>query len=1134
MGNVPKNIEKNCSQIGFKALIVTQFLGAFNDNLYKLVVSLIVVNALVAESANSNLLVLITVLFSAPYILFSHHAGFLADKFSKTRVAISTKFMEVVVMSFGCYFFMVENINGLLVVLFFMGLQSTLFSPAKYGMMPEILSKDNLSRGNGYLECWTFVAIIAGTSASGVIKELAAENLLIPGIAVVSVAILGFISSLFIEKVPASGTSRKFEINPFKVLAALAEIKQNRSLFLVVLGITFFWSIGALFQLNILLYAKTLAGLSDSHTSVLIAGMAIGIGIGALIAGAVSAGKVELGLVPIGGIGLSVAAILLNYTYHSFVLTIVVLFFLGVSAGVFSVPLNAYLQDKSPAESRGRFIAASNVLCFIGMLGSAILLKVMIDWIGFNAGQVFLVTGILTILATIIICRMLPEVMVRCLNWIFTHTVYRVKVFGKENIPETGGALIVCNHITYVDASILLASIERLIRFLIYEPIYRSKIVKPFADAAKAIPIAAEASPKATLKSLIAARNALKNGEVVGIFAEGGLTRIGNLLPFNKGLEFIMNGVDAPIIPAYLDQMWGSIFSFKKGKFFWKFPRRLPYPASIHYGKPMPANSKTYQVRESVQELSSAAFADRGYDKQELRILFIKSAKKNIFKNAISDSSGKSLSYFSLLSLSLSLKNIFSRDLADEDMVGVFLPPSVGAALANIALLFAGKIPVNLNYTAGDESLQSAISKCSIKTVVSSKKFLSEYPLPAGVKVNNIEDLIEGIAHRAKLFYAGCSLFLPVFLLQTLLKKTNHENGLATVIFSSGSTSEPKGVMLSNQNIISNINGMNDVFQINKTDCMMGVLPFFHSFGFTATLWLPLISGIRSCFHYNPLDGQTIGKLVSKHRASLLITTPTFLSSYTRKCSKEQFKSLRLVGVGAEKLKDRIAQAFMEKFGISPMEGYGCTELSPVVSMNIPNVMTVDGEQVGSKAGTVGHPLPGISVKVVSPHDFQKLNPGQSGVILVKGPNVMLGYLGEEEKTKEVIKDGWYLTGDIGQVDEDGFITITDRISRFSKIAGEMVPHLKIEEEIHEILGVHERICVVTAIGDDSRGERLVVLLTVDFDHDQIIKSLSAKGFPNLWIPKRDSLFRIDKFPLLGSGKLDLVAVKELAFKCCL
>jgi acyl-[acyl-carrier-protein]-phospholipid O-acyltransferase/long-chain-fatty-acid--[acyl-carrier-protein] ligase len=448
--------------------------------------------------------------------------------------------------------------------------------------------------------------------------------------------------------------------------------------------------------------------------------------------------------------------------------------------------------------------------------------------------------------------------------------------------------------------------------------------------------------------------------------------------------------------------------------------------------------------------------------------------------------------------------------------------------------LFAGKIPVNLNYTAGDESLQSAISKCSIKTVVSSKKFLSEYPLPAGVKVNNIEDLIEGIAHRAKLFYAGCSLFLPVFLLQTLLKKTNHENGLATVIFSSGSTSEPKGVMLSNQNIISNINGMNDVFQINKTDCMMGVLPFFHSFGFTATLWLPLISGIRSCFHYNPLDGQTIGKLVSKHRASLLITTPTFLSSYTRKCSKEQFKSLRLVGVGAEKLKDRIAQAFMEKFGISPMEGYGCTELSPVVSMNIPNVMTVDGEQVGSKAGTVGHPLPGISVKVVSPHDFQKLNPGQSGVILVKGPNVMLGYLGEEEKTKEVIKDGWYLTGDIGQVDEDGFITITDRISRFSKIAGEMVPHLKIEEEIHEILGVHERICVVTAIGDDSRGERLVVLLTVDFDHDQIIKSLSAKGFPNLWIPKRDSLFRIDKFPLLGSGKLDLVAVKELAFKCCL
>jgi len=352
-------------------------------------------------------------------------------------------------------------------------------------------------------------------------------------------------------------------------------------------------------------------------------------------------------------------------------------------------------------------------------------------------------------------------------------------------------------------------------------------------------------------------------------------------------------------------------------------------------------------------------------------------------------------------------------------------------------------------------------------------------------------------------------------------------DSLATIIFSSGSTGVPKGVMLSHYNLIANIEAIAQLYWINAEDRVAGVLPFFHSFGFTVTIWFPLISGCGVVYHPNPTDARAIGELVSKYHATLLLSTPTFCSTYTRKCTKEEFASLRNVLVGAEKLRQPVADAFREKFGLELYEGYGCTEMSPVVAVNAPNFDDGRQQQTGNKPGTVGHPVPGVAAKVVDPATFEPLGGNQEGLLLVKGSNRMLGYLNQPERTAEVFREGWYITGDIAVIDDEGFIRITDRLSRFSKIGGEMVPHVKIEDAVTTLLG--DAPCAVTALPDEQRGERLVVLYAADVPPAEVWTRLSETDLPRLWLPKRDSFYRVESLPTLGTGKRDLRAVKAMA-----
>jgi acyl-[acyl-carrier-protein]-phospholipid O-acyltransferase/long-chain-fatty-acid--[acyl-carrier-protein] ligase len=353
------------------------------------------------------------------------------------------------------------------------------------------------------------------------------------------------------------------------------------------------------------------------------------------------------------------------------------------------------------------------------------------------------------------------------------------------------------------------------------------------------------------------------------------------------------------------------------------------------------------------------------------------------------------------------------------------------------------------------------------------------------------------------------------------------------VIFSSGSTGEPKGVMLTHYNILSNFEQFGHILNLTHHDRILGILPFFHSFGFTVTLCLPAEVGAGVVFHPNPLDARAIGTLVRENAVTILLATPTFLQIYLRGVPSGDFGSLQIVIVGAEKLSERLADAFEQNFGIRPLEGYGTTECAPAIAVNIMDFRAAGFHQIGGKRGKIGRVLPGMMARLADPEnpwDGKNVPAGEPGMLLVRGPNVMRGYLGLTEKTADVLRHGWYCTGDVATLDEDGFLQITGRLSRFSKIGGEMVPHLKIEEKLQELAGVAETVFVVAGIPDEKKGERLVVLHRLaENDLQTCLEKFAACDLPNLWKPKADAFFRVEQFPLLGTGKLDLRKVKETA-----
>ena len=1106
---------------GFQSFLWTQFLGALNDNLYKIIVSLRAVYVASQTGHGGEYLSIALGVFAIPSLLFSGYSGYLADRFSKRSVLVAVKVFEIAVMALGVAVFFSTDVRLMLIVLFLMALHSALFSPAKYGIVPELTGDKDLTRANGLLEMTTFVAIIIGTAAGGLMFKAWKEVPWNMGYVMVAIAVAGFATSLWITRVPPSGAQHKFQWNPFgEVITGTRHLLKDRPLWLTVIGISYFWFLGALVQTDLLVFGSDVLKVDETHIAMMVGCLAVGIGIGSMLAGRLSGDKVEIGLVPLGSGLMTISSAALYMSKGSYAMSVLSLAVLGIASGLFIVPLNAYLQQRSGTGETGRAIATNNFFNTLGLLLASGTLYGLHDKLHLSPATIILLSGAVTIAVTVYIVMLAPEFLVRFLLWFATHTIFKIRIVGTENVPRRGPALLVANHMSHVDGMLIGACLQRFVRFMVWKPYYDLKAFHWFFKLSKAIPVGTS-GPRDMVRSIQDARAELKAGHVVCIFAEGAISRTGNLLPFKRGLEKIVDGLDVPVVPVHLDRLWGSIFSFEGGRFFWKWPKRIPYPVTVSFGNPMPAEeAHAHSVRQAIAELGSDAVTHRKSKRDLLHVRFVRTARKNWSGFAMADTTGKELTYGKALIGAVLMREWAKTrkrdvDTNGEDMIGVLLPSSVGGCLANLGITMAGMVPVNLNFTAGKAAMESAIAQCGITTILTSRVFLAKAKLEAMPGMVFVEDVLKS-GNKVRAFLTA--RFAPKFLLRA--GKT--PDSLATVIFSSGSTGNPKGVMLSHYNILSNIEAVRQVFWLGGHDRIVGVLPFFHSFGFTVTIWLPMVTGCGAAYHPNPTDAKAIGELIAKYKGTFLLSTPTFCSGYSRKCTKEQFATLRFVLVGAEKLRESIAKQFEEAFGVELLEGYGCTEMSPVIAVNVPNFEAGRDTQVGNKFGTVGHPLPGVAARIVDPETLDAKGPNQEGLLLVKGANRMMGYVGGARDADE-----WYRTGDIAVLDDEGFLRITDRLSRFSNIGGEMVPHLKIEDAIHKACG--DDPCVVVGIPDEKKGERLVALITGPMTPEELWKSLAETELPKLWIPKRENIYRVDALPTLGTGKLDLRGVKARA-----
>lgn len=704
--------------------------------------------------------------------------------------------------------------------------------------------------------------------------------------------------------------------------------------------------------------------------------------------------------------------------------------------------------------------------------------------------------------------------------------IYRVSIFGPEHLPN-GGFLLLPNHISWVDAILLSLACPRPIRFIIDEGVYRNPVLNPFLRAVSCIPITARKA-KEGMREAIAR---IQAGEIVCLFPEGELTRTGSLLRLRRGYEIIAREAEAPVVPVWLDQLWGSIFSFQGGRFFTKLPKAIPYRVTVAFGEPLSAEEADIaEVREQLLKLGEFCYSQRPVFRGHIGRAALRGLKRHRFRTGLVDGmDGSKLLRGKVLGVALTLARHLQKTYPDQQRIGVVLPPGKGGLVANLAVILAGKIPVNLNFTSLREAVESAIEQAGLRTTITAHamaKRLEDFPWTP--EVIHLDEALPPMKKKILLWWIAAVVVPRGLLAQILKLPSTGDHAEAILLFTSGSSGKPKGVVLSHRNILSNVAQFAVALDARKDDLLLASLPFFHSFGCTVTLFYPLFESVRALTYPNPLEAKKIAELVDRYRVTVMLATPTFLRAYLRKAEPEQLRSLRLLVTGAEKLPIDLGKAIEARFGKHVYEGYGLTETSPVVSVNLPEA---PGQtQSSNRPGSTGKMLTGIAAEIRDPETGERRSLHETGMLWLRGPNIFEGYLNAPEQNADVLQNGWFKTGDIGRFDEDGFLYIEGRLSRFSKIGGEMVPHETIEQKILRALNIDEqgeRIIAIMGVPDATKGEALVLLSTIEIDQPSLRSALAASGVPNLWIPR--TISRIDAIPVLASGKLDLVGCKKMA-----
>ena len=1120
----------------FLPLFITQSLGAFNDNVFKNAIVFLVTFSM-AQSTGFDAPLLVAAaagIFIFPFFLFSANAGQLADKYDKAWLIRILKLTEIIIMVIAAAGFLLGNVWFLLAVLFLMGTQSTYFGPIKYGILPEQLKTGELIAGNAWVQTGTFIAILLGTVAGELILTDAGIYL-VSGVIIV-VALAGWVTARFIPSTGPAAPGLQVNYNVFtSTWDMLRYAAGQRDIFLTILAISWFWLVGAAFLAEIAPFAKDVLGGSERLATLFLVTFSVGMAIGSLLCNSMLKGQVHATFVPLGALVMSVFIIDLYFASRNGLpggAATVSLFLdqftgwrilldiglIAVAGGVYIVPLDAILQHRSDDTHRARNIAANNIMnslfMVVAAVGTALLLA-----LGLSIPQLFLVIGLLNLGVAIYITRLLPGALAKAIVAWLLQMLYRVEVNGLDNLDKAGErVLVVANHQSYLDAALIAAFAPQTMTFAIDTYVAKNRFIQFFLSLARTIPVD-PTSPLST-RTLI---KAVQNGEMLVIFPEGRITVTGALMKVFEGPGMVADKAQAQIVPVRLDGAQYSPFSRLAGKvrirWFPKIrvtfmePRKLVIPPEL----------RSRARRAQAGRMLSALMTDMMFSSSDYRrTLFdslldardITGSKHKVLEDVQRDPIG----FRQLITRSFALGSVMARETEAAERVGVLLPNVIATVVAFFGLHVYGRVPTMLNFSTGVRNVVSGCGSATLKIVYTSHKFVEQGKLQemiaaieaAGVTVRYLEDIGAAIGPRTKL-WALLASFMPRTAYRISCKRRDPETA-AVVLFTSGTEGSPKGVVLSHVNLQANRYQVASMIDFGPQDIVFNVLPLFHSFGLTCGTLLPLLSGIKVFLYPSPLHYRIIPELIYDTNATLMFGTDTFLAGYARFANPYDFYSIRYVFTGAEKLKDETRKIYSERFGVRVFEGYGATETAPVLAMNSP---------MHNKRGSVGQLSPGIQYRL---EDVPGITEG--GKLVVRGSNVMTGYLRTDKPGQvQPPEDGWYDTGDIVTVDEQGYVTIQGRAKRFAKIAGEMVSLAMVEGEAARLWPDYQH--AVIARPDPKKGEQLV-LVTSNPDADRAALDAHARehGIAAISVPAR--VLVVKNVPVLGTGKTDFRGVQAL------
>lgn len=1122
----------------FAPMFCVQFLGAFTDNVFKSALLILITYKFATElGMQASILNMAAAgLFILPFFLFSAFGGLLADKYEKNRLIRYIKAFEMLVLLTAAYAFMKDDVVLLFMCLMLTGLQSALFGPSKYGILPELLKDKELLSGNALIEAGTFLSILLGTIVGGllILGNEGSKNI---AIVLLVCAGLGWSISFLIPKLVSANPSIHLSANVFKQTYDIYKLGTDRwDIKRLIFGISWFWFLGYVMQSQINpLIADVYHGNEDVAVFALVM-FTIGIGIGSLLCSRILKGDISARYVPLAAILMSIFSLDLylaseqisqhsrpnaHYTLNEFIKhpqhwrAFIDMLVLAISAGFYIVPLYTLLQKRVENKRRSRTVAANNISNALFMVMASILVILVLKQ-GFTIPDLFWMLAILNFLVALFIMKIIPSDSMKTFGRILFKLLYRVDVRGLENYPnDKGHYVIVSNHTSFLDGPLLMSYLPDMPVFAINTDVNKRWWVKIFTQFFEMFPL--DSSQPMAIKSLI---KMLRDGRRVVIFPEGRITNTGSLMKIYEGPGKIAELGRAKFIPVRIDGAhltgFGRLKGLVKQRVLPKITITICPPAEINISRDLHGEAKKRALRRVVYDvMTDCIYQTTNTDTTLFRVLTDSIKLKGGNFEILDDIQRNPITLNKLLLGSIVLGRSLSRYAESGENTGVLLPNAIPTAVTFYALQNIGAVPAMLNFTAGKDSVLSAIETAEIKTVLTSRKFIElaqlevlEESLKQKVNLVYLEDVKQSIGLVDKL--------VGLFKAKTkwgIFTKQRRPEDAAVVLFTSGSEGTPKGVVLSHKNLLSNQAQVRACLDFSSRDRFFNALPVFHSFGLGVGLVLPISCGIRTFLYPSPLHYKIVPELVYDTQTTVIFGTDTFLSGYAKHGDNEDFQFTRYVIAGAEKLKQSTREKWMAKFGVRIFEGYGVTETSPALSIN---------NYSHYKEGSVGRLFPGINAKLESVPGID-----HGGRLFVNGCNIMLGYLkADKPGILQPPSEGWHDTGDIVDIDNEGFLTILGRAKRFAKIGGEMISLTQVEGWIGA-LWPHEQHCVC-AVSDERKGEKLILVTTQQYaDRKSIQEYFSQRGGSELMVPRE--ILVLKEIPVLGTGKLNYPAIQNLA-----